>query len=92
VADSFRPGDRVVTTHVDPPHHTRLPGYARGATGTVVDKQGYHRLPDAAVQGANAEPEPVYTVAFTARELFGNGDHDVRLALWESYLRPERDR
>ena len=30
------PGDRVRTRTVDPAGHTRLPRYARGATGTVV--------------------------------------------------------
>jgi len=30
----------------------------------------------------------VYAVRFPAAELFGAGDHQVTLALWESYLRP----
>jgi hypothetical protein len=28
----------------------------------------------------------VYAVRFAAQELFGQGDHAVTLALWESYL------
>jgi len=30
----------------------------------------------------------VYAVRFGAADLFGAGDHQVTLALWESYLHP----
>ena len=82
----FSPGDRVRTARVDPPHHSRLPRYARGAVGTVVEPQGLHPLADLRAQGLPAEPEPVYTVCFSARELFGAGDHDVTVDVWESRL------
>lgn len=83
----FAPGDQVRTRRADPPHHTRLPRYARGATGTVVELQGCHPLPDDRVRGLHAEPEPVYAVRFAARDLFGEGEHTVTVALWHSYLR-----
>jgi nitrile hydratase len=95
VADRFAAGDLVRTSRVDPPHHTRLPRYARGAVGTVVEAQGHHPLPDNRARCLPAEPEPVYAVRFAARELFGEGDHTVTVDLWESYLRPagpEEDR
>ena len=82
----FAPGDRVRTSRVDPPHHSRLPRYARGAVGTVVEPQGRHPLADLRAQGLPAEPEPVYTVRFPARELFGDGDHSVTVDVWESRL------
>jgi hypothetical protein len=88
VTDGYRPGDRVLTSSLDPPHHTRLPRYARGATGTIVEQQGCHPLPDLRSRSLPAEAEPVYTVAFAARELFGEGDHTVTVDLWQSYLRP----
>jgi hypothetical protein len=88
VAERFSPGDLVRTTRTDPAHHTRLPRYARGAIGTVVEPQGRYPLPDDRARGLAAEPEPVYTVRFCARELFGEGDHAVTVDLWESYLRP----
>jgi nitrile hydratase subunit beta len=90
VAELFGPGDLVRTSRIDPPHHTRLPRYARGATGTVIERQGRYPLPDARFWQlpAGPEPEPVYTVIFSARELFGDGDHTVTLDLWQSYLRP----
>lgn len=88
MAELFRPGDRVRTSRTDPPHHTRLPRYARGATGTVVECEGRHPLPDLRSRQLPAGLEPVYAVRFAARDLFGDGDHTVTLALWESYLRP----
>lgn len=84
---TFALGDRVSTSRADPPHHTRLPRYARGATGTVVELQGSHPLPDDRVRGLSAEPEPVYAVRFVARDLFGEGEHTVTVDLWQSYLR-----
>ena len=82
----FRPGDRVRTARIDPPHHSRLPRYARGAVGTVVEPQGLHPLADLRAQGLPASPEPVYTVRFSAEELFGHGDHSVTVDVWESRL------
>jgi nitrile hydratase len=88
MAEQFRPGDRVLAGQTDPPHHTRLPGYARGAVGTVVELEGRYPLPDSRSRGLPTEPEPVYAVRFAAADLFGSGDHQVTVALWHSYLRP----
>ena len=88
MAELFRPGDRVRARRADPPHHTRLPRYARGAVGTVLERQGHYPLPDDRARRLPAEPEPVYTVRFAAAELFGEGDHTVTVDLWESYIRP----
>ena len=87
MADLFAPGDRVRATSVDPSHHTRVPRYVRGAVGTVVEREGEYPLADDRARGLPAEPQTVYSVRFTARELFGEGDHEVTVALWESYLR-----
>ncbi len=88
MAERFGPGDLVLARRADPAHHTRLPGYARGATGTVLECQGSYPLPDRRARQLPAAPEPVYTVAFAAADLFGAGDHAVTVDLWESYLRP----
>ena len=88
MSELYRPGDRVRTRRTDPAHHTRLPRYARGATGTVVECEGSYPLPDLRARQLPARPEPVYAVRFAAGELFGEGGHTVILALWESYLRP----
>ena len=86
MADRFPPGTRVRTFRVDPPHHTRLPRYARGAVGTVVEPEGRHPLADDRARGLPTDPQTVYAVRFPAHELFGDGDHDVVLDRWESYL------
>ena len=86
MADRYGPGSRVRTRRTDPPHHTRLPRYDRGAVGTVVEPEGVHPLADDRSRGLVTAPETVYTVRFPASELFGAGDHSVTLALWESYL------
>ena len=95
MTENYGPGDRVRSSRADPPHHTRLPRYVRGATGTVTERQGSYPLPGHRARQLPAAPEPVYTVRFTAAELFGDGDHTVTADLWESYLLPadpERNR
>ena len=89
----FRVGDQVRTRAADPPHHTRLPRYARGQVGEVVEIQGTWPLADDRARGF-AEPsvESVYTVRFPAAALWGASggpggiEHWVQVELWESYL------
>ncbi|MGW6934505.1 SH3-like domain-containing protein [Lentzea sp. NPDC054927] len=88
MSDRYATGDRVRTSTVDPDHHTRLPGYVRGRVGVVVGSDGVHPLADLRSRGIE-RPQPVYLVRFTARELFGHGDHNVTLSLWEDYLSDE---
>ncbi|MFC0108383.1 SH3-like domain-containing protein [Kibdelosporangium aridum] len=83
---TFTTGDRVRAKSVDPPHHTRLPSYTRGAVGTIVGIQGAHPVPDDVVRGFSAPAETVYAVRFTAGELFGTGDHTVTVSLWQRYM------
>ncbi|MGW1490793.1 SH3-like domain-containing protein [Streptomyces sp. NBC_00191] len=89
--DRFAPGALVRTVHHDPPHHTRLPRYARGKHGTVVEPEGRTPLPDIRSQGRDDAPvEQVYAVRFAARDLWGDGDHHVVLDLSESYLEDDQ--
>jgi hypothetical protein len=83
----FPPGTPVRTFRHDPAHHTRLPRYARGKRGVVVEPEGRAELADVSAQGRGDAPvEQVYAVRFAARDLWGEGDHHVVLDLWESYL------
>jgi len=86
----FSAGDRVRTTTVDPPHHTRIPRYARGQVGTVERVMPARPLPD---DRARRLPEPrvehVYTVRFDAGRLWSEAAHTVAVDLWESYLEPD---
>jgi nitrile hydratase len=88
MADRFAPGDRVRTRAADPPGHTRLPRYARGAVGEVVEPAGHHPLADDVARGRTVPPQPVYRVRFPAAALFGSGEHTVTVELWEDYLEP----
>ena len=85
----FAPGDRVRVKRMRPDGHTRCPRYVRGVTGTVERVHGADRLPDLTTYGRPAEPEPVYSVAFASRDVWGPSEEPpftVLLDLWDSYL------
>jgi hypothetical protein len=82
------PGMRVRTRTADPDGHTRLPRYARGAVGTLVERAGVHPLADDRARGRPGPPQPVWHVRFDAADLFGSGDHTVTVELWADYLLP----
>jgi nitrile hydratase len=87
----FAVGDEVRTRNLNPPGHTRLPRYARGHVGVVEISHGPHVFPDSHAHGKGEDPHPLYTVRFTARELWGpaaNPRDSISLDLWEPYLDP----
>ncbi|SCX54364.1 Nitrile hydratase beta subunit [Klenkia marina] len=83
---AFAPGTRVRTRAADRDGHSRLPRYARGATGTVVEVAGHHPLADDRARGLDVAPQPVYHVRFRAADLFGAGEHTVTVELWHDHL------
>ncbi len=90
-APRFRAGDRVLTRNTHPAGHTRLPRYARGRHGTIERFHGVYTLPDAHAHGRGRQPQPLYSVRFEGRELWGESAEPgawVYLDLWESYLEP----
>ncbi|HEV7872168.1 MAG TPA: SH3-like domain-containing protein [Modestobacter sp.] len=84
--ERFAPGDRVRTRATDPAGHTRLPRYARGAVGVLVEQAGRHPLADDRARGAAGDAQPVWHVRFAAADLFGAGDHTVTVELWQDHL------
>jgi len=71
--------------------HTRLPAYAAGAEGRILCCHGAHVLPDSNAHGLGEAPEPLYSVVFSAAELWAQPEHpddEVMLDLWQSYLEP----
>lgn len=87
----FQPGDRVRTSNDHPPHHTRLPRYARGRTGEIVMLHGTFLLPDSNAQHLGEKPQHCYAVRFTGQELWGAQGHPadrVILDLFDDYLEP----
>jgi len=87
----FKEGDRVRARNINPTTHTRLPRYARGKTGVVEAIRGCHVYPDTAAIGAGDNPQWLYTVVFTGKELWGE-DADPKLNVsieaFEPYLDP----
>lgn len=86
---TFRVGQRVRTRAGAVPHHTRLPGYVRGKHGTIERLHGSHVFADAHAQGLGEQPEPLYTVVFDGRELWGaEAAPGLRVSVdaWQSYL------
>ncbi|MCA0271665.1 MAG: nitrile hydratase subunit beta [Proteobacteria bacterium] len=94
VAPVFSLGDRVRTrlparNLLVAGGHTRLPSYAAGHVGTVILSHGAHVFPDSNAHGLGESPEPLYTVAFDAGDLWGAAERagdEVTLDLWQSYL------
>jgi len=87
----YKQGDRVRARVVHPPGHTRMPRYVRGHAGVVVSDNGNHHLPDMRAATGDIVMQRLYTVSFSARELWGeqaNPNDAVCLDLWESYLEP----
>ena len=83
----FSVGDKVCTRTISPFGHTRLPRYARGKAGEVVTVHGTHVLPDSNAHGVGENPQWLYTVRFTAMDLWGKDTKDaVCIDLWEPYL------
>ena len=85
----FALGDRVRTRNTHPHTHTRLPRYARDKVGTVERLHGTHVFPDSNARFAGEDPQWLYTVRFSARELWGREDDDtVSIDAFEPYLEP----
>lgn len=90
-APRFAVGDAVMTRNIHPIHHTRLPRYARGKRGIIQFLYGPRTFPDTNAHGLGEQPQPLYSVRFDARELWGDDaepHQTVALDLWDSYLDP----
>ena len=87
----FRVGDRVRTKKMHPRDHTRLPRYLRGHAGEITAVHGTHVFPDSSAHGKGDDPQWLYTVRFTAPEIWGDSvcaNDTISADLWESYLEP----
>jgi nitrile hydratase subunit beta len=87
----FAAGDLVRARNINPEGHTRLPRYVRGHLGTIERDHGAHVFPDSNARSAGEAPQTLYTVRFTARELWGETASAADLVsadLWEDYLEP----
>ncbi|HEX4587725.1 MAG TPA: nitrile hydratase subunit beta [Mycobacterium sp.] len=86
-------GDDVRVRRWHPPGHTRAPRYVQGKRGTIVRFDGAHANDDIAAHGGGSVADPLYSVRFTSRELWGEaGTHDdvIHVDLFERYLEDPR--
>jgi nitrile hydratase beta subunit len=91
VAPRFHAGQRIRALNINPVGHTRLPRYARGKQGTVDRDHGVYVFPDTLAHGAGENPQHVYSVRFSAQELWGEqaSPRDaIYIDLWDDYLAP----
>jgi nitrile hydratase len=89
VAARFAVGEWVRTRSAAVAHHTRLPGYARGKIGRIDQLRGVHVFADTHAHGLGEQPQWLYTVVFSARELWGNdapAGQSVSIDAWEPYI------
>ncbi|MDR7126991.1 SH3-like domain-containing protein [Pseudotabrizicola sp. 4114] len=85
----FKPGDRVRAVNINPVTHTRLPQYVRGKCGVVVEDRGVFVFPDTNSLLKGEKPQHVYSVVFTAADLWGpdaNPKDSLYIDLWEDYI------
>jgi nitrile hydratase len=86
---AFTVGDEVVVKNDHPAGHTRVPRYVRGHRGVVQRDHGVHAFEDDVAPGTLVGPQHLYTVTFTARELWGSRGHvrdRMHVELWEIHL------
>jgi nitrile hydratase beta subunit len=91
VASRFQIGQHVRARNINPVTHTRLPRYVRGKAGTIERDRGVATLPDTNLYGLGEQPQHVYSVRFSARELWGDqaaAQDAVYVELWDDYLEP----
>ena len=87
----FKLGDEVVTRNINPTGHTRLPRYARGRRGVIDRHHGVFIFPDSHAVSGDKKPQNLYSVRFTARELWGESASEgdkIYIDLWDEYLDP----
>ncbi len=86
----FKVGDRVRVQNNHPTGHTRAPRYARGKTGVVEMDHGVFIFADENARGqGHRVGQHVYSVNFTARELWGADaapNDSVSIDLWDGHL------
>ena len=71
------------------PEYLRMSYYEKWLRSLSERLHGAHVFPDSNAHGRGEDPRPLYTVRFTAQELWGEAADPrdgVRLDLWEPYL------
>lgn len=91
VPAKFRCGQTVRAVNAHPEGHTREPRYVRGKLGTIDRDHGVFVFPDTNAHFLGEKPQHVYSVRFSARELWGTRAaprDSVYVDLWDDHLEP----
>jgi nitrile hydratase len=91
VMPRFKVGQQVRARNINPAGHTRLPRYARTKSGVIEHDHGVFLFPDTNAHFLGEKPQHVYSVRFSARELWGDAakpQDSVYLDLFDDYLEP----
>jgi len=82
-------GDQVRVREWHPQGHTRAPRYVQGRRGTVIRVDGAFDIDDVAAHSDMGVADPLYSVRFTSRELWGEAGADgevMHVDLFQRYL------
>ena len=91
IAPSFRVGETIRARNFHPTGHTRLPRYVRGKVGEIAADHGVFQFADSLAHGDEKQPQHLYSVKFTAQELWGQiakPQDTLYIDLWDDYLEP----
>jgi len=89
VVARFKSGQQVRARNIHPSGHTRLPRYVRGKVGVILRDRGVCLFPDSNAHFLGENPQHLYSVRFSGRELWGaqGSPRDfVHLDMWDNYL------
>ena len=87
----YQVGEEILAKNINPYHHTRIPRYVRGKRGVIVQDHGVFLLADTNAHGGPEKPQHVYSVRFSACELWGeeaNPRDSVCIDLHDDYMDP----
>jgi nitrile hydratase len=92
----FAVDDQVIVRDIEPVGHAHLPLFVRGKAGVIERPLGDFAFPVMSPPNGTAEAgessrQPVYSVRFAARELWGPDAprrDSVNFSIWHDYLMP----
>jgi nitrile hydratase len=91
IVPRFQAGQPVRARNINPVTHTRLPRYARGKAGTIHRNHGVFAFMDTSAYGLGDKPQHLYSVRFSAREMWGEQaapQDSVYVDLYDDHLEP----
>ena len=89
---AYKVGDRVRVCNLESKGHNRATSYVKGKVGVITHFSGTHVLPDSHAHDLGENAQPLYSVRFEAKTLWGenvNRKDCVYIDLWEDYLESE---